>query len=134
VDEALDEKVILERIRAHLRSGPSRAPVPAAPAEADENDIAVDLAAVRDAQDIYALPLRSQRTGLGPALGEANRILRKLLRPSLERQVSYNTANARLVQALLHDLESLKQAHAALERRCDALQAELAAVSAKRGG
>src|SRR5256885_5263989 len=131
VDEALDEKAILERIRAHLGSeqrssaGAVRL-VP--PPEGDPDAIDMDVASLRDAYDIYALPFRSQRGLLGPAVAAANRVLRRLLKPSLERQVSYNAANERLVRALLAEMESVKRANGALSQRCDALQAELTAL------
>jgi hypothetical protein len=131
VDDVLDENAILDRIRAHLGGDVMQSPPPAAAA----NDLEVDVAALREAQDIYERPLRSHRRALGPALLFANRALRKLLKPSLERQVSYNAANERLVRALLAEMESLKQAQAALEKRCDALQSELTALrDSGRGG
>jgi hypothetical protein len=139
VEEALDEKAILERIRAHLRNGtpgssPARTPGPAA-VDASPEGIESDVASLRDTHDIYALPFRSERGALGPLLGLVNRILKKLLKPSLERQVSYNAANERLVRVVLVEMESLRRANAALNERCDALQAELRALrDAKLGG
>src|SRR3954468_9299821 len=69
VDDVLDENAILERIRAHLGGDVMQSPSP--PAAAD--DLQVDVAALREAQDIYERPLRSQRRALGPALLFANR-------------------------------------------------------------
>src|SRR2546423_9109134 len=123
VEELAEEKAILERIRAHLRSGPSRM-VPLPPPTASL-DIELDVAALHGAQDMYAVPLRSQRVALGPALVLVNRLLRKLLRPSLERQVAYNAANERLIRLLLAEIESLKTAQSALNQRCDELQSAL---------
>jgi hypothetical protein len=139
VDDVLDEKAILERIREHLRTPPETAPRPRAPrpppVAASAEDVEIDVAALQGAQDIYALPLRSQRPALGPALVLVNGLLRKLLKPSLERQVSYNAANERLVRLLLGEMESLKRAQAALTERCGTLESELAALrDAKRGG
>ena len=89
---------------------------------------------LQGAQDIYALPLHSQRAAIGPVLAAANRLLRKVLKPSLERQVSYNAANERLVRALLAEVESLRRAQAALLKRCEALEAQVTALrDAKRG-
>ncbi len=134
-----NEKAILERIREHLRtlhSRPESSRAPHAPAiTPSAEDLEIDVAALQGAHDIYAIPLRSQRPALGPALGLANHLLRRLLKPSLERQVSYNAANERLMRLLVGEMESLKRAQAALTERCDALQAELTALrDAKRSG
>lgn len=125
MDDLADEKAILERIRAHLGNGASRTRPP--PDELSSTDAGVDVAALRDSRDVYALPLRSQRAGIGPGLVLLNRLLRKLLKPSLERQVAYNAANERLIRLLLAEMESLKAAQSALNHRCDALQSALAA-------
>src|SRR3954470_5245347 len=127
VDELPDEKAILERIRAHLGNGASQTRPPRQPVEPSTTDAGIDVAALRGSQDIYALPLRSQRAGIGPGLVLLNRILRKLLKPSLERQVAYNAANERLIRLLLAEMESLKAAQSALTHRCAALQSALAA-------
>jgi hypothetical protein len=133
VDELADEKAILERIRAHLRDGPSQAkPRPATPSPAD---IETEVATLQAAEDIYSVSLRSQRAALGPALVFLNRLLRKLLKTSLERQVTYNAANERLIRLLLAEIESLKTSQATLNQRCDALQSALAALrDSKQGG
>src|SRR4051812_21714993 len=128
VDELADEKAILERIRAHLGNGASQTRPPRQPVEPSTTDAAIDVAALRGSQDIYALPLRSQRAGIGPGLVLLNRLLRKLLKPSLERQVAYNAANERLIRLLLAEMESLKAAQTSLNERCDALQSALAAL------
>jgi hypothetical protein len=132
VDETLDENAIRERIRARLRTGaPARPP---ADVDVSPGGIETDVSVLQGAQDIYALPLRSQRAAIGPALAAANRLLRKVLKPSLERQVSYNAANERIVRALLAEVESLRRAQAALLHRCEALEAQVAALrDAKRG-
>jgi hypothetical protein len=140
VDDGLDENAILERIREHLRTAPggtaARPPAPRPPPGTPyAEEVEIEVTALQGAQDIYALPLRSQRRALGPALVLVNGLLRKLLKPSLERQVSYNAANERLVRLLLGDIESLKRAQAVLAERCGKLESELAALrDAKRRG
>jgi hypothetical protein len=119
VDEAPDERAIVDRIRERLRRSDARAPLakrplpPSAP-----EDVEAELAVLGAAQDVYDLPLRSERPVLAPVARVANTVLRKLLKPTFERQVSYNSANHRLVQALQQQL-------AEVARRCDALQAEV---------
>jgi len=90
---------------------------------------------MRSAQDVYDQPLRLQGRSIAPVLALANGAARKLLKPSLERQVSYNSANERLVRSLIAQVEALRREQAALSERCNALQAEIALLrSAQRSG
>ena len=140
VDHLPEEKAILERIRERLRSLPpglipplSSRPPP--PEDASPDAAAIDLETMRRTKDVYDQPFRSQIRPLASAFALANRMARKLLKPSLERQVSYNAATERLVRALIREMEGLQRSQAALVQRCESLQAEIAAVrDAKRGG
>jgi len=140
VEQLPDEKLILERIRERLRTLPPGllpplSPRTPAPPDTAPEAIEVDLDALSKAEDVYDQPLRSQRRLLAPAVGLANRVARKLLKPSLERQVSYNAANERLVRVLVAQVEALRRTQAAVSERCDALQAEIAALrDAQRSG
>ena len=135
----LDEEAIVARIRERLRASLARAPVPAtaprppiAP-ETSPDAIQAELEAMRGWSDIYDVQPISYRRVLAPFLRLARSVARKLLAPSLERQVSYNLANQRLVSALRAELEALKTEQESLRRRCEALKGELDAIHANVG-
>jgi hypothetical protein len=130
----LDEKAIVARIREQLRTSLVVAPIPAmtprpliAPDTSAEATQA-ELETMRRASDVYDAHPALYRTVLAPAVLLARRVARKLLAPSLERQVSYNLANHRLVTALHAELDAMKTEQQALRRRCDALKSELDAI------
>jgi hypothetical protein len=139
IDENLDEKAVIEKIRERLRVSVGQAPLPPAQprpeaaADASAESLQLELVTMRNEQDVSDAPFKSQRPWLGPLLVLANNIVRRLIAPSLERQVSYNTANRRLARAVVSEIQSLRRDNDALRRRCDALQAELDAVRAKLG-
>jgi hypothetical protein len=134
-----EEKTIIERLRARLRETDARSPPRPGrrtPVTSDPSgeSMAIDAEILRDSVDVYDQPFRSQRP-LAPALALVNRTVRKLLRPSLERQVSYNAANERLVRALRDEVESLKRAQRELRQRCDTLETLVASLQgASQGG
>jgi SAM-dependent methyltransferase len=84
---------------------------------------AVDLASLHSCYDIYNIHFTSHRKILGWPIIFAKRLLRKLLTPVLERQVTYNTANTHVVSALLEQGKVIgQQQEAALQ----ALRTEIA--------
>jgi hypothetical protein len=135
--DGLDERELIARIRERLRAPLAEAPLPAAqprpeaPVDASPEAIDSELAVMAGAADIGNVPLRSYKKLLGPLLTSARNIARKLAAPSLERQVSYNTANHRLTRALRRELEALRSEQEALRRRCDELEAALARANLK---
>jgi SAM-dependent methyltransferase len=85
---------------------------------------AVDLASLHSCYDIYNIHFTSHRKILGWPIIFAKRLLRRLLTPILERQVTYNTANSHIVSALWeHSKVTGQQQEAALQ----ALRAEIVA-------
>lgn len=134
-----DEKAIIARIRESLRAPLADAPVAAASQRprgaADTSDVAIEseLEQMSGDADVIDVEAASYRRVIGRALTFARRVARKVLAPSLERQVSYNLANHRLVAALHAELERLKVEQQGLRRRCDALQTELDALRANTG-
>jgi hypothetical protein len=138
-ETTLDDQAIVARIRDRLRSSLLHAPLPAvAPRPRIQPDtsaagIDAELAAIHAAADICDVGARSHRAVLGPILSLANKVARKVLAPSLERQVSYNQATDRLLQALHAQLETVEAEQQALRRRCEALENELRAVRGNVG-
>ncbi len=137
--EELDVERMMEKVRESSHPGPpaiSTVPhtsfPPHPPSGADL--IAQDLFVLRTGYDIYHIPFPTHRKVLGPPLVLAKRLVRRLLTPLFERQVAYNEANARVVQALKSQLDSLFHVYTAslaslqaeLDGRTAALRAELA--------
>jgi SAM-dependent methyltransferase len=85
---------------------------------------AVNLAFLQRCNDIYDIPLTSHRKILGWPIVSAKKLLRKLLTPILERQVTYNTANTQVVSVLwAHGKVISQQQEAAIQ----ALRTEMVA-------
>lgn len=124
---AVDDPAIIARIREELQrslrdaSLPPLAPRPDIRSDTSSEGLEEELSMLRAAADIYDVPTRTYRRLLGPVLALAQRLARKVLAPSLERQVSYNTANCRLVEALRRELDALKAEQQSLRQRCDLL-------------
>jgi hypothetical protein len=81
----------------------------------DEDD--EDIALLKAGFDIYNIPITSYQRRLGSAVIAVRKIVRKLLRPVLERQVIYNFANTRVVQTLSIQLQKLQENQQALEKK-----------------
>ena len=139
-DEEFDQKALTERVREALRmqlaGSALPAPTPRAETAADPSDEALrlELDAIRDTHDICSAPHRSYRKMIGRAVIAARDVARKLLAPSLERQVSYNAANHRLARGFYQRLANLEEEQARLRSRCDALEAELKRVRPAASG
>src|SRR5437879_5307470 len=87
---------VQEEVRRRLAS-PVGIPVPN-PGADQSNDLTRDLAALRASVDVYDVVMPSGRRLLAPFLTAAKRAARRLLTPSLARQVTYNVANLRLLE------------------------------------
>ncbi|MEG4862259.1 MULTISPECIES: hypothetical protein [unclassified Microcoleus] len=81
----------------------------------DEDD--EDIALLKTGFDIYNVPITSYQRRLGSAVIAVRKIVRKLLRPVLERQVIYNFANTRVVQTLSRQLQKLQENQQTLEKK-----------------
>ena len=84
----------------------------------DEDD--EDIAVLKAGFDIYNIPITSYQRRLGSAVIAVRKIVRKLLRPVLERQVIYNFANTRVVQTLSIQLQKLQENQQTLEKKIQA--------------
>lgn len=76
-----------------------------------------DIALLKTGFDIYNIPITSYQRRLGSAVITVRKIVRKLLRPVLERQVIYNFANTRVVQTLSNQLQKLQENQRTLEKK-----------------
>src|SRR6476469_246240 len=68
-----------------------------------------DIALLKTGFDIYNVPITSYQRQLGSVVIAVRKIVRKLLRPVLERQVIYNFANTRVVHTLSTQLQKLQE-------------------------
>ena len=84
----------------------------------DEDD--EDIAVLKAGFDIYNIPITSYQRRLGSAVIAVRKVVRKLLRPVLERQVIYNFANTRVVQTLSIQLQKLQENQQTLEKKIQA--------------
>jgi len=84
----------------------------AAPNEDDE-----DIALLKAGFDIYNIPITSYQRRLGSVVIAVRKIVRKLLKPVLDRQVIYNFANTRVVQTLSIQLQKLQKNQQTLEKK-----------------
>lgn len=113
-EESLDRKLILCRLRLALKPHLGGMEVSKMGEAAIEGSEAIssldpeDLGFLSAGYDIYHVPLSSARK-LGAAIVAVKSLLRKLLRPSLEQQVIYNSANTRIVLGLARSQQTLKQ-------------------------
>lgn len=113
-EETIEKQKILRRLRQVLK--PQLGSLEGdkiGDLEGDENDKSLpvnaeDLAWLLAANDIYNVPLSSARK-LGAVIIAVKRLLQKLLRPSLEQQVIYNSANTRIVRSLIRSQQTLKE-------------------------
>lgn len=81
----------------------------------DEED--EDIALLKTGFDIYNVPITSYQKRFGSVVIAVRKIVRKLLRPVLERQVIYNFANTRVVQTLSNQLQKLQHNQQILEKK-----------------
>ncbi|MEG3848969.1 hypothetical protein QT971_16445 [Microcoleus sp. herbarium19] len=74
-----------------------------------QNEDDEDIALLKTGFDIYNVPITSYQRRLGSVVIAVRKIVRKLLKPVLERQVIYNFANTRVVQTLSTQLQKLQE-------------------------
>lgn len=123
-------EIDVERIMRQIREDIARARAAGVGplAVADPGSVAgpavADVVALQAAVDIRNIPLTSHRGLLGPIVVATKRLLRKLLTPILERQVTHNTASARLIGQLGQGLEALGREQAGLRAEAAAARAE----------
>ncbi|MCC3405732.1 MAG: hypothetical protein JGK17_09100 [Microcoleus sp. PH2017_10_PVI_O_A] len=82
-----------------------------------QNEDDEDIALLKAGFDIYNIPITSYQRRLGSAVIAARKIVRKLLKPVLDRQVIYNFANTRVVQTLSTQLQKLQESQQTLEKK-----------------
>ncbi|MEG4417061.1 hypothetical protein QUA70_00435 [Microcoleus sp. LAD1_D5] len=85
-----------------------------------------DIALLKTGFDIYNVPITSYQRQLGSVVIAVRKIVRKLLRPVLERQVIYNFANTRVVHTLSTQLQKLQENQQTLEKK---IQSEFSSTS-----
>ena len=76
-----------------------------------------DIALLKTGFDIYNIPITSYQRRLGSVVIAVRKIVRKLLKPVLERQVIYNFANTRVVQTLSNQFQKLQENQRTLEKK-----------------
>ncbi|MEG4392283.1 hypothetical protein [Microcoleus sp. BROC3] len=127
--EEIPTQQIIDRLRQTLEPRIGIADLPLLGTEnsalaRDEDD--EDIALLKAGFDIYNIPITSYQRRLGSAVIAVRKIVRKLLRPVLERQVIYNFANTRVVQTLSIQLQKLQENQQSLEKK---IQAEFSSGS-----
>ncbi len=93
---------------------------------AAQNEDDEDIALLKAGFDIYNIPITSYQRRLGSVVIAVRKIVRKLLKPILDRQVIYNFANTRVVQTLSIQLQKLQENQQTLEKK---LRSELSSGS-----
>jgi hypothetical protein len=99
----MDVSAIVESVRKKMQwraAGRPRTP-PFDP------QLSSDVASLRQATDLYDIPLASTRGFRPSAMALARRAMRRLLLPWIIRQSGYNTTNARAVDSLRDQVELL---------------------------
>ncbi len=81
----------------------------------DEED--EDIALLKTGFDIYNVPITSYQRRFGSVVIAVRKIVRKLLKPVLERQVIYNFANTRVVQTLSNQVQKLQRNQQILDQK-----------------
>src|SRR5439155_23185150 len=112
--DGLDIDTISLHVRNELRrrlESPGSIPVPSPPSDKSDG-AAAELAALRASADVYDVAISSGRWFLAPLVSAAKRAVRRLLTPSLGRQVTYNLSNVRVIEGLREYYGSLARHHA----------------------
>lgn|GEM_PF-832671 len=112
--DTIDKQRILEQMRQSL--GPRRylavSPKPAIDRSVSTppDELAEDLELLQTGFDIYQVTIKAHSKVLGPIVVALRKLARKLLRPVIEKQISYNAANVRVVRGLRQEVHNLQQA------------------------
>jgi O-antigen chain-terminating methyltransferase len=128
--QEIDVEQIMERIRENIRRRRSAGDIPTPEPDTSpflHGQVAADLDYLHSGYDINNMPLVSHRRILGSFVLFTKKVIRKLLAPILERQVTYNAATARVATALRDWLVAQGQISDALRQDIGALEARLRA-------
>ncbi len=74
------------------------------------DELAEDLELLQTGFDIYQVTIKAHSQVLGPIVVALRKLARKLLRPVIEKQISYNAANVRVVRGLRQEVHNLQRA------------------------
>jgi hypothetical protein len=128
--QEIDVEQIMERIRENIRRRRSAGDIPSPEHDTSplfHGQVAADLDYLHSGYDINNMPLVSHRRILGSFVLFTKKVIRKLLAPILERQVTYNAASARVATHLRDWLVAQGQISDALRQEIRALEARLRA-------
>jgi O-antigen chain-terminating methyltransferase len=128
--QEIDVEQIMERIRENIRRRRSAGDIPTPEHDTSpflHGQVAADLDYLHSGYDINNMPLVSHRRILGSFVLFTKKVIRKLLAPILERQVTYNAASARVATALKDCVVAQGQISDALRQDIGALEARLRA-------
>src|SRR6266498_1446580 len=112
--QEIDVERIMQQIRESIRKRQLESSVSEVALPARNGQLATDLAALHSGYDIYHIHFTSHRRLFGWLVVSAKKVLRKLLTPILERQLTYNATNARIASLLWQQLEQISQQQAAM--------------------
>lgn len=117
--EEIPTQQIIDKLRQTLepRIGIADSPLSGRANSAAQNEDDEDIALLKAGFDIYNIPITSYQRRLGSVVIAVRKIVRKLLKPVLDRQVIYNFANTRVVQTLSIQLQKLQENQQTLEKK-----------------
>jgi hypothetical protein len=118
--EEIPTQQIIDKLRQTLEPRIGIAKLPLSGRENStiaQNEDDEDIALLKAGFDIYNIPITSYQRRLGSAVIAVRKIVRKLLKPVLDRQVIYNFANTRVVQTLSTQLQKLQENQQTLEKK-----------------
>lgn len=117
--EEIPTQQIIDKLRQTLepRIGIAQPPLSGRENSTVLNEDDEDIALLKTGFDIYNVPITSYQRRLGSVVIAVRKIVRKLLKPVLERQVIYNFANTRVVHTLSMQLQKLQENQQILENK-----------------
>jgi ubiquinone/menaquinone biosynthesis C-methylase UbiE len=118
----MPDEEIMERRQDIIRNCRQECSPSVAASHSLNAQVAVDLAALHGSYDIAQIHFTSHRKVLGRLVIVIKRGLRRLLTPILERQVAYNTTNARLVSYVCEQMACLRQQGISVRELIEAVQ------------
>lgn len=123
--EDLDVDQLMQRVRERViaREQASTARAGTAGGAQAPSPVRGDVATLHAGYDIQRIAeFSSHRTILGPFILGTKRLLRRLLKPVLERQVAYNAANTRVISHLVERVEVVVRQQERLRARIEEVQ------------
>ena len=117
--EGIPTQQIIDKLRQTLepRIGIAEVSLSERANSAAQNEDDEDIALLKAGFDIYNIPITSYQRRLGSVVIAVRKIVRKLLKPVLDRQVIYNFANTRVVQTLSNQFQKLQENQRTLEKK-----------------